>query len=436
MLALAASVSIALVSSDLWQLVASHYRRDTVAEKVSYRAQGAGVDRTSTVVLRVSHDGPNAPVVRVDMGNLILWADSTRLVAVHAGNTKSYFEHTLSAGLTTDVIAETFPPLVMPQLGWAISTDEPHDSWWPLMGVGAVRVGPMESTPDLADTLSMPLASSRGSATVDALSLRRVRSTRALAALKLTYAGEQATTLELTAQDMAPTDIGAPASWAIPTAGRARVERLADLRPIPGEVGIGEACPPLSLMTGNVEGWSFADATSRLRSMNPQPSGPTWIAFLIRLPDQTPEQQPATEQAARALDSLTREFSIQRMQGLHNSPRLEAHQAIVLELGQVNQQRVAELSKAVIAGTESLGEQLFISSGLATFHRFAPGSAAAILVLDEHQRIAGLVRLDGRMVDASTIADEVRRIISTRAQDTESSPPGEDGSQGAGDGGH
>jgi hypothetical protein len=137
-------------------------------------------------------------------------------------------------------------------------------------------------------------------------------------------------------------------------------------------------------------------------------------------------------QAVRGLDGLVREFSIQRMQGIRNSPRLEAHEVAVLELGEVSAQRVAELSRLQTVGADSMGERLFSTTGRAVFRRIAPQAVAAILVLDEHQRIAGVVRLDGRMVDADTISGEVRRIISTRAAEPENKAPAQDS---AGDGG-
>ncbi|MFO0831766.1 MAG: hypothetical protein U0637_07960 [Phycisphaerales bacterium] len=429
MLAALITTLLSLPAPDTWDQVAQHYRRGSFGEKISYHAAGANTDRSSTVVLRVSHEGPNAPVIRLDLGNLIIWADNTRLVASHAGNPKAYFEQTLTGGLTADALQSTLPPLVMPQLGWAVSKDAPAEGWWNCMGVGQVHVG--ESRTEGA-VIPLDVTDVRGPAHVDALTVRRDATGLALDTLTLTYPGEPATTLEVRADGLQSSELGGSSTWGVDTAGRTRVERLTDLKPIPGEVTVGESSPPLSLFTGQVVGWSFADAVRQLRALNPQPPGPAWIVLLVEAPEAAPAHAGVVAQAARGLDALVREFSIQRMQGVRNAPRLEGHEVAVLELGEVNAQRVAELAKARTPGTDSLGERLVSTAGRDAFHRVAPGAAAAIIVLDEQQRVAGVVRLDGRMVDAETISQEVRRTISTR-EEPENKPPAQDS---AGDGGH
>ncbi|HEX2839476.1 MAG TPA: hypothetical protein VHN77_15270 [Phycisphaerales bacterium] len=431
----AALVPVAIVAcvaraDDPWPGVAAHYQSGVLGEKVTYRAVNANAsERSSTVILRVSHEGPSAPVVRLDLGNLIIHADSTRIIAAHAGNPAAYFERTLTEGLTTRVLEETLPSIVMPQLGWAIGRGPHEDAWWDILGVGRAQLV-VDEDPGL-DSGVLRIMDQRGQARLESVVLRDVGPNLALASVKVAFgAGEAGTTLELTAVDLAPADVGDVASWSISTENRTRVERLADLRPIPGDVAVGDACPAMGLITQSIEGWSFADAVGRLTGQNPQPSGPAWIAFLVRVPDGPPP--PVLAQAVRGLDGLVREFSIQRMQGIRNSPRLEAHEVAVLELGEVSAQRVAELSRLQTVGADSMGERLFSTTGRAVFRRIAPQAAAAILVLDEHQRIAGVVRLDGRMVDADTIAGEVRRIISTRAAEPENKAPAQDS---AGDGG-
>jgi hypothetical protein len=395
-------------ADDPWPGVAAHYQHGVIGEKVTYRAVDAGgAERSSTVLLRLDHDQPAAPAIRLDLGNLVVYADRTRIVAAHAGNPGTYLERTVENGLSPRAFEDALPPLVLPQLGWAFSS--PHaDAWWDIFGVGRVQMILDESAGLDANVLKVLQHS--GAARLEALSLRPARSNLALASMKVAYP-HGSLTLDLTSEDLAPADIGDASTWVINTDKRTRVESLTDLKPLPGEVAVGDACPPLGLVTSRIEGWSFADAVKRLQGQNPQPPGPAWVALLVRVPSgPAPAVVP---QAVRGLDGLVREFSIQRMQGLRGSPRLEAHEVLVLELGEVNAQRVAELSREQVAGADSIAERLFSTTGKATFWRIAPEAAAAVIVLDERQRIAGLVRLDGRLVDAGTIAAEVRRIIST-----------------------
>lgn len=438
----AAAVPVAILAcvaraDDPWPGVAAHYRSGVLGEKVTYRAVNANAsERSSTVILRISHAGPAAPVLRLDLGNLIIHADRERITAAHAGNPAAYFEQTLTDGLTTRVLEETLPTIVMPQLGWAIDRGPHEDAWWDVLGVGRAQLVVDEDAG--LNSRVLRIMDQNGRARLESIVLRQAGQNLALSTMKVAFGaeggsgggGDAGTTLELTAVDLAPADIGDVSSWAISTEKRTRVERLADLRPIPGDVGVGDACPAMGLITKSIEGWSFADAVTRLTTQNPQPSGPAWIALLVRVPDGPPP--PVLAQAVRGLDGLVREFSIQRMQGIRNSPRLEAHEVAVLELGEVNAQRVAELSRLETVGADSMSERLFSTTGRAVFRRIAPEAVAAILVLDEHQRIAGVVRLDGRMVDADTIAGEVRRIISTPAAEPENKPPAQDSAGGGG----
>lgn len=430
--AVLAIAALSAVPQPPWDRVASHYRRETIAERVTFTAKSPASERASTVIMRVSHRGATAPIIRLDLGNLIIWADNTRIVGTHASNPNSYFETTLPAGLSPEAIQDHLPPLIMPQLGWAITTDAPIDDWWPVLGAERVRIAPeLPPAGDNHDELALSVVETTGQPRIDSITISQ---SGGLRRAMLTYPGAEGSTLQLIAEALPTEESTQPESWAVPTSGRTRVERLSDLRPAPRDVEVGDACPALSLVTQKVEGWSFANAVKHLQSLNPQPSGPVWVALLVRLP--STNESAVTLHAARALDTLSREYSIQRMQGLRNSPRVEAHDVIVLELGDVTPQRIAELSKPIIPGTESLAPRLFSTAGVATFHRVAPGAAQAILILDEHQRLAGVVPLDGRLIDAQTIAAEVRRIVSTSEAAPESKPPAPENSGSAGDGGH
>jgi hypothetical protein len=419
-------------TSEEWAARIMERHRSVISQTVRVDVADGTATRSSTIVVRVAPRGvAGGPCVRLDMGNLIVYADNTRAVAVHAENPDVFVEHRFASGLSALSLRAWLPPVPVPQVEWALEPESPRDSgmMWPLWGLGECeRQGEGKFVPALSESAPSKLApgvpaeqAAQGAQAglwaitlqCDGVIREVVFDERGVLRRVRGVSGADVPGVSIECGDI---EAGEPATWAIDTSAREMVASLTDLRAKPADVVAGDRVPSLALVTRAMEGFGIVEHFKSVQELAPQPSGPAFAALLLHTPGSSHERQLSA--ATRALEGLVREYSNQRMSGLPRAPRLWAKEVFVLELADVTPQRIRTLvgekpaAKPNEGGTPSLAEPLFSTAGSGAFSRIAPGATAAIIVLDDEQRLRGVVRLDQRLIDDGVIRDEVWRLLS------------------------
>jgi hypothetical protein len=207
------------------------YSRKPCADEMTVKFRGPGAEqRSDRFVIRLEpgetpRSGPRR--MFLDLGQLKIFADHGTLTAINASAPGKYVQKEYKEPLTPATLAAFMPPVPLPQLALA-ENDLKH----------ARSLTPY--TPDVgwtsieADTAAKPptaLIQGSGPSCSSALTLNA--DTGRLLKLTATIHGRAGdSTLEMTSH---PVDPGEPASWAIKTDGRERVESVADLKPTPAK---------------------------------------------------------------------------------------------------------------------------------------------------------------------------------------------------------
>ncbi|MCC6425379.1 MAG: hypothetical protein IT435_01030 [Phycisphaerales bacterium] len=240
---------------------------------------------------------PQAPIstcLRLEMGDLRIFGEPGRLLAVRASVPGGVVMRTFDGPLTIGELERLMPPLMLPQLAIAIGDVANRDRFLP--GLPAVSW----LTSQRAKEGSHPVLLLRGTAG-DGSSQRNIEaaideSTFRIARLKVgsTNAdeptdGSAATSLELF---ITPIEPGDPASWRIETEGRIAVTTLAELRsappvaPPPPNISIkaGDALPQFYLFNAQTETWANEESPAgRFAGVVPE-DGQFRIALVVFVP--------------------------------------------------------------------------------------------------------------------------------------------------------
>lgn len=399
------------------------YRFGAVAERIALTAIDSQRTLTSDVLLRVDAGDPRTRRprrVRLDMGRLVLFAENNRLIAVHTQNDEQFFETVLPDGLTAASLEAALPQIPLPQLGFALDPCPTEElaikPSMPVTGAGAVTW-----------SSAQPLAGAAADTRVELL-------TNADSRLTAFTIASPTLTLRAVVEPLATPDAKRPDLWTIDVTNRVPVARLTDLRPLPGDVAVGDRVPTLGMHRHDLSGWSLTDALRNLADEPPKANAMTAAALLCVLPA---EQIPAAGilSARRALDNLSREFANQRTAGITTAPRLLVLSVGVLELDQITPAFIAGARQRLGPVSEDTPLFLWTSAGRSTLRRIAPGTTGAvILIIDGESRLRAVLPLDNTLPDETTIAREVRAIVSERLMEESERAPGDaDQSQGSGD---
>ncbi len=399
------------------------YRFGAIAERVSLTATDAQRTLTSDITLRVDAGDPRTQRprrLRLDMGRLVIFAQDDRLIAVHTQNDEQFFEAPLSAGLTAAALEAALPQIPLPQLGFALDPS-------PTEQLAIMPAMPVTGAGTVTWSAAQPLTGAAADITIQLTTNADSR----LTAYTIT---SPTLTLRATVEPLATPDAKRPDLWAIDITNRAPVKRLTDLRPLPGDVAIGDRVPTLGMHRHDLSGWSLTDALRSLAEEPPKANAMTAAALVCVLPG---EQVPVAGvlAARRALDNLSREFANQRTAGITTAPRLLVLSVGVLELDQITPAFIANARQRLGPVSEDTPLFLWTSAGRSALRRIAPGTTGAVvLIIDGESRLRAVLPLDNTLVDEMTIAREVRAIVSEKLiEESEQTPGDADQRVGSGD---
>lgn len=395
------------VSAQLWAVIA-RYRFGATADRVRVTlAQPSGRSDMLSLVIRCVPGA--AGLARIELGDVVLGATHGRLTAVHEEDPTTYAVVATGAGLNpADVLRVLLPPLPIPQLSLAF---DPGDvDWCPLVrGVrweSAVRIGQGGES-----GIRLSGSSEAGPASLELIA-GRVRRFEAIL---------DAATGASIIVEAEPVEPGNPDAWALDTAGRRRVDSLADLRPLGPPLTPGERWPETRIT---------APGTRDAAEWPPAPEGEAGAvspelraAWLFRA-DLSPESlRPLAERALAAVVSLRREILRGRIDGRLDK-RLGLREVVAIALveqegdtfEQIEQQRPmweAAVGAAWRGGAEA-PSLAWTPAEARLLDRVAPGAPSALVLLDGRGVILAAAPIDESTARGALEAGLISSLPATR----------------------
>lgn len=227
------------------------YRSGPIAENVQVRVRDdRGRERRSDVLVKVdaSRNGGAGPLLaRVELGDLAVSIDGERVLATHRLEKNRFAEFTLAKGSIVEALRAIMPALTLPQLVLADVATDRLDDLGMLSGGTTVHWEPGVVDRPTGKMLYV------GSAGDTAFRMLVDRSTGRLSSLQVSSPSGRIRSIDLTARSVSP---GTIETWPVETAGRRRVDALADLVAESEQIRIGEQFPPsMSLRTTGMAPW-------------------------------------------------------------------------------------------------------------------------------------------------------------------------------------
>lgn len=379
--------------------VRSAYRDGPTAERVVVRVTArSGRSSGSRVAVRLS--GGESPSVRLDLGDLQVFAGEGVIRAAHRAESRLYAEWPLDGPLDLARLSRRLPPILLPQLSIALGNDPSLSRpFAPLPSVLWERVEAGNRTGAAGRvTLHGSGPGIRARLTLD---VRTGRLWRAVAEL------DEPADVARVELHCTPLDPGDPASWRIPTLDRERVEDLTLLRPRPAEINPGDPVGDLRLFDADLARWS------------PPPDARAVVLLAFRRSNGMAggaDTQADVEAGLLALAPLAREWN-QTIPG-----GLGCRAVAVYDADAFDRESFAALdalwSPAVSLATDGIraetGYVLWSGGGARWMARFRPGYHSALIVLKPGEGgliLAAAIPLDGRSEDPEGITEELRAAL-------------------------
>lgn len=398
------------------------YRAGPVAERITFETEDASGVVKSDVWLRV--DGGNleptdrsparSACLRIDAGKAIIVAQGDRLTFAHSLNPTTYYECIVEGGFNAGLLRQ-LPESPLPQLSLTFAElTKPVAARYDLRMATWENVEAASGNPGVV-VLSGTLANLPILLTID-------RASHRLRGYELSYgaAEEGAKKLRASVETQVVNDLGA---WPLSLDGRTKVLSVADLKPLPPKVEVGQTVPALGLMREDLSGWSLLDALEQLANKQPKATATVAAALVMVSPDADAKALAEARLALQGATRYARDLEMQRMQGLADSPRLVVASVGVLELSDVSRERIKALAAQWGERLKVKGEinpdvapqQLWTSAGVATLQQMAPAQTCAVIVVDQSQRLLAAIPLDSRLLNEEAMVGELRAILSTEA---------------------
>lgn len=223
------------------------YRSGPVAENLQIRVKdSAGRERRADATVMI--DATATPWrARVELGDLSLAVDGSRLVATHRLEKNRFAEFTLADKPVLEALEAVMPALIMPQLVLA----DPRSSG--LAGLGLLPRGAQftwsAGTVDRVTGKQLYV----GAAGDESVRLLVDRTTGRLSSLQFSSGFGPIRSIDMTVRGM---PIPVAADWGLDTTDRTRVDALADLMPIAEQVRVGEKFPSaMTLLSTGLAPW-------------------------------------------------------------------------------------------------------------------------------------------------------------------------------------
>lgn len=325
------------------------YHRRAFVESIEVYVTTPSQRRRETVIVRGNIRGE----VAIDLGDLSLWTDGPKLLAVHRLNARLYFDAPLEGTDRAASVVAQVPPLPVPQLALALqSPDAPASSWIvspicrPLRWDGAsafTRAG--RPCVELSATGESCAAAVVGAG--DPPRLREVRSEL--------HRDDGVTTMraDITRLDEPVGRFGADLR------GRTRVAALSELVPIPGDLRPGLAMPEMLAEPLRRR----ADRTPRIPS-----AGKPSVIIIVT------DASPAVESSARACRDTA------------------GTSAILIGVAPLADSEPRRNMRAMLERLDAQGAAISYSAR-STIDRLAPGRPGAAAVVDSTGLIVRILEL-------------------------------------------
>ena len=366
-------------------------------------------ERRAEIVLRIWPPAPGGEgdgEIALELGDLRAVFSGGEMTAVSERGDEVYYRAGYEPPLDADDLYRLLPPLPLPQVDLAL----------PPAGAHAVPVSLTPYAPRIAwgvavvDDLERPTrVILRGRTAHGAVILVTHAETGRIIEFACDLAGpdEEGTQPVLVAR-VEPLPAPAGRAPTIAVEGRRRVESISGLAHRPSRAMAGRLVTGLSLRTAAGEAWSLADAfMSRVGER-----GPDRIALLVVHPAQKGGEEGEGNEPAHvraAADALAR---LGERSSLDGAWAIRWWGVLVVEGEGAEETPTPESLGAAAAemGLSAGGGVLWARSADGTLERYAPGAAAAVLVIGQDRRLIGVVALDGGS-DPTEAAAEIERLL-------------------------
>ncbi len=406
---------------------------ERLALEALLRENAAGMDeQRGALFLRIAPTHPGGAIVRLEMGDLRVFAEPGRLTATRGSVPGGVVLKTFQGAVSVAQLEQLMPPLMLPQLSLALEEGEPQRILPGLSGLTWRSSQRIKEAGKARLVLRGNAVSSRGQ---HELEFTIDESTFRLVHLRASSPGPQDGPRVVVELFVSPIDPGDVASWRPDTAGRIAVSSLDQLRAAPPTAPVvqatvikaGDALPPLYLYNAQSESWSTEkSAASRFAGSVAEEAGPFRIAMLAY----TPVGNGAADRAAR--EALSRGRSaMEKGLGAAIASRPAGSAAVTLaavglamvELDRFDAARQNALrdwrgmaSDSAVERASTPGMLLCSPAGKAMHARWSAAGGPVIVIVDESLTVRRVLPVlgAGSPADAGTpadLADQVRAAL-------------------------
>jgi hypothetical protein len=380
-------------------------------------------------------DGANAPekvveqagepVFRIEMGDLRVYGETGRLLAVRASVPGGVVIRTFDGGVTQRSLDRLIPSLLLPPLAMVFDAGGEFPALSPGLDAPAwatsqrVREGGKQRL-----VLRGTTRSDRGehglTATIDEASSRLV--SMRIEPVQDGSGGEQAT-IELFFSQI---DAGDPAAWRIDPAGRIEVASIDKLRsappastePVvtrPEQVGASGVMPALHLYNAQTEAWANERSPAgRFAGLVPEDAGAFRVVMLLHLPAHTGDRQ-GREVLSKGSKAIREAIARARSVGPEPTLAIASAGVAVLELERFEDARRRAKEQWLLidpSGTSASSLQLLCSpAGRAMYGRFSSAQMPVIVVVDEKLVVRETIELDPAKQVPADLVERLSAIL-------------------------
>jgi hypothetical protein len=387
-------------------------------------------DRTDESEQATSEDAPSRepvlePVFRIEMGDLRVFGETGRLLAVRASVPGGVVIRTFDGPVTQRALDRMIPSLLLPPLAMVFDAAESLPSLSPGLG------GPAWTTSQRVRESGKQRLILRGTTQSErgehALTVTIDESTSRLVSMRIEPVrdgteGEQST-IELFFSTI---DAGDPASWRIDPAGRIEVASIDKLRsappassePVvarPEQIAAAGTMPALHLYNAQSEAWAHERSPAgRFAGIVAEDAGAFRVVMLLHLPVHTGDRQ-GRETLSRGSAAIR--DAIARARSVAPDPSLAISSAgvAILELERFDDARRQAKEQWLLIDPSSASASslplLCSPAGRAMYGRFSSAQMPVIVVVDEKLVVWETIELDPSKPVPADLVERLSSIL-------------------------
>lgn len=381
------------------------YRAGAVADRVAVTFTDAqGRRATDRLVVRIDVTAPS-PIVALDLDRLHVSITRGKLIATHDAEATTCWTADVPDPVTPEAIQATLPPLPIPQLALALSSDGSLTT--PYTPAITWRLAEIDNA---ARPPSLTLTGRAGDAPV---TLKLDPTTGHIRTFEVHFAPDKDAAALLV--QCSAFDPGRSADWVIDVGARRPVGKLAELTTPPRDLLEGDVAPDLKAFSLDLEPWTIHEAVGEAEQAHPI----AIIAFRGATEDLRADQ--IRRDVIGAQESLARELE----QSAH--PSLTVHAVTVVDLSETDLDAIRALATRWVntIPTEQFDSTLrWTSDSAHAIDAFVPGTDAILLVIRADRQLAGFVPLDSASDDPPALDERIATLLARLpAADPPAPPP-------------